>query len=227
MVIAQSAFRRSLPYRQFIPIMPPFSLAIVDANMLSAIGLQQILKRLVPMADIRLYSSFDALVQAGAADVKHCFVSSRVYFEHASFFREHHTRTIVMVAGDMHINGVMTLNVCQSEQQLVKSILSLHRMGHPTPHPAVADYMAHESMSPSHAEETVASAPLLLSAREIEVTRLLVKGYINKEVADALNISTTTVITHRKNIMEKLHARSLADLIIYMVMNGLIDLGEL
>jgi DNA-binding NarL/FixJ family response regulator len=61
----------------------------------------------------------------------------------------------------------------------------------------------------------------LLSAREVEVALLLCQGCINKEVADKLNISITTVITHRKNIMEKLGARSLADVIIYCVMNGI------
>ena len=55
----------------------------------------------------------------------------------------------------------------------------------------------------------------------------LSKGHINKEIADRLNISLTTAITHRKNIMEKLHARSLADIILYVVMNGLVDVGEL
>lgn len=41
-----------------------------------------------------------------------------------------------------------------------------------------------------------------LSAREIEVLRLVTKGLINKEIADKLHISLTTVISHRKNITE-------------------------
>ena len=61
----------------------------------------------------------------------------------------------------------------------------------------------------------------------MEVAILLAKGYINKEIADQLHISLTTVITHRKNIMDKLRARSLADIILYVVMNGLVDVGEL
>ena len=68
---------------------------------------------------------------------------------------------------------------------------------------------------------------LILSPREIEVAVLLSKGYINKEVADRLDISLATVISHRKNIMDKLHARSLADIIVYVVMNGLADVSEL
>ena len=43
-----------------------------------------------------------------------------------------------------------------------------------------------------------------LSVREIEVLILITKGLINKEIADKLNISLTTFISHRKNITEKL-----------------------
>jgi DNA-binding CsgD family transcriptional regulator len=78
-------------------------------------------------------------------------------------------------------------------------------------------------MPPSHPQKE----EQLLSPREIEVALLLSKGYINKEVAERLNISLTTAISHRKNIMDKLHARSLADIIVYVVMNGLADVSEL
>ena len=61
-----------------------------------------------------------------------------------------------------------------------------------------------------------------LSAREIEVLVLITKGLIN-EIADKLNISLTTVITHRKNIVEKLGIKSVSGLTIYAVMHGYID----
>lgn len=197
-----------------------FIIAVVDSNMLTCIGLQQMLKEIIPFADVRIFLTFEELVSAERCNIVHCFVSSRIYFEHTQYFRERHKRTIVMVAGDMLINGVITLNVCQNEHQLIKSILSLHTMGHPHQHPAVVLPAAPAAHPPMPA------APQL-SAREIEVARLLAKGHINKEVADALNISITTAITHRKNIMDKLHARSLADVIIYAVTNGIVELGEL
>ena len=62
-----------------------------------------------------------------------------------------------------------------------------------------------------------------LSAREIEVLILITKGLINKEIADKLNISLTTVISHRKNITEKLGIKSVSGLTIYAVMNGYIS----
>ena len=56
---------------------------------------------------------------------------------------------------------------------------------------------------------------------------LTVKGYINKEIADTLNISTATVIFHRRNIAEKLGTRSIGRMTIYAVMNGIVDMHEL
>ena len=66
-----------------------------------------------------------------------------------------------------------------------------------------------------------------LSDREIEVLSLIVQGFINKEIADRLNIGLTTVITHRKNIMEKLGVRSVSALTIYAVMNGYVDINRI
>ena len=63
----------------------------------------------------------------------------------------------------------------------------------------------------------------IVLASDIEVLVLITKGLINKEIADKLNISLTTVITHRKNITEKLGIKSVSGLTIYAVMNGYIE----
>ena len=67
----------------------------------------------------------------------------------------------------------------------------------------------------------------ILSNREIEVLSLVVQGFINKEIATKLNISLTTVITHRKNIMEKLGMKSVSALTIYAVMHGYVDISKI
>jgi len=67
----------------------------------------------------------------------------------------------------------------------------------------------------------------VLSDREIEVMSLIVQGLINKEVADRLNISLSTVITHRRNIMEKLGIRSVAALTIYAVTHDYVDINSI
>lgn len=66
----------------------------------------------------------------------------------------------------------------------------------------------------------------LLSAREKEILVCVAKGMQNKEIADRFNISTYTVITHRKNISRKTGIRSVAGLTVYALLNNLIDLNE-
>lgn len=61
-----------------------------------------------------------------------------------------------------------------------------------------------------------------LSQREIEVLCLIAKGHLNKEIADKLNISINTVLTHRKNITTKLGIKSVSGLSVYAMMNGYI-----
>ena len=57
----------------------------------------------------------------------------------------------------------------------------------------------------------------VLTMREREILKLLAEGKKSKEIAEALFISPHTVRRHRENIMEKLNARTLADLIKYAI----------
>lgn len=66
-----------------------------------------------------------------------------------------------------------------------------------------------------------------LSARETDVLQLIVKGITNKEVADKLNISLNTVLSHRKNITSKLGIKTVSGLTYYAIMNGLISADEI
>ena len=63
----------------------------------------------------------------------------------------------------------------------------------------------------------------LLTDREREILQLLAEGRANKEVATLLNISTYTVETHRKHILEKLNLHTPAELILYAVRKGIIS----
>ena len=63
----------------------------------------------------------------------------------------------------------------------------------------------------------------LLSRREKEIFRILASGKTNREIADLLYISISTVETHRTNIFQKLNLHSLAELILYAVRKGLVS----
>jgi len=62
----------------------------------------------------------------------------------------------------------------------------------------------------------------LLSDREREVLQLVAEGRTNKEVAGFLNVSLTTVETHRSHILQKLNLHSVGELILYAVRKGII-----
>ena len=179
-------------------------IAIVEPNTLTAIGLQGLLEKVIPHAVIRTFRSFAGLTDDTPDMYAHYFISSQIYFEHAAFFLERRPKTIVLTSGAALAlpAGIPALDICQDEKQLVKSILQLHRHGHPH----------------THAGETSS-----LSAREVEVLVLIAKGLLNKEIAEKLNISLTTVISHRKNIVEKLGIRSASGLAIYAVMQGYVE----
>ncbi len=66
----------------------------------------------------------------------------------------------------------------------------------------------------------------VLSDRERDVVVSIVNGMSNKEIADHLNISLNTVITHRRNIARKLQIHSAAGLTIYAIVNKLVDLSS-
>ena len=63
-----------------------------------------------------------------------------------------------------------------------------------------------------------------LTNRELEILKLIVKGYINKEIADMLNISLNTVLTHRKNIIGKTGIKTVSGLTFYSLRKGLITM---
>jgi len=61
-----------------------------------------------------------------------------------------------------------------------------------------------------------------LTAREIEVLRLIAQGYTNAEIAERLVISVKTVETHKAHIMDKLGRRSRVELVRYALEKGLL-----
>jgi DNA-binding NarL/FixJ family response regulator len=63
----------------------------------------------------------------------------------------------------------------------------------------------------------------LLTDREREILQLIAEGRTNKEVAGLLNVSLTTIETHRTHILQKLGLHSIPELILYAVRKGIIS----
>ena len=190
--------------------------AIVDSNMLSALGLKQILQHVIPIMTVETFTSFEEISASNPDRFFHYFVAMNIVLEHRSFFLDRCRKTIVLTTStdpSVQLSDFHCLCVNVSEEQLVRSLLMLEQHAH-----------AHGRNLPSMPR---ALESRILSSREIEVLSLVAQGYLNKEIADRLNISLTTVITHRKNIVEKLGMKSVSALTIYAVMHGYVDINKI
>lgn len=191
-------------------------IAVVDSNTLATMGLKQILQNVIPIMNVEVFGSMEELVEMGADNYFHYFVAINIVIENRNFFIERKNKTIVLTTSSEPANQLSefhSLCINLPEKDLVKSILVLVQHAH-----------AHGK---NHPPMPKALQTKILSDREIEVLSLIVQGYINKEVADKLNIGLTTVITHRKNIMDKLGMKSVSALTIYAVMQGYVDINKI
>jgi DNA-binding NarL/FixJ family response regulator len=86
--------------------------------------------------------------------------------------------------------------------------------------PKVAQMMLDGYLRPHESND---SDKCVLTPREREVIQLVAEGKTTKEVATALNLSVKTAETHRTNLMRKLDLHSVADLTLYAVRNGIVQ----
>lgn len=190
--------------------------AIVDPNTLAAVGLKQLLQNVMPIMTIDIYGSLAELEASHPDDYFHYFVAMNIVVENRPFFSQRRHKTIVLTLSldtMSQLSEFHSLCVNMPEQQVVRSLLMLQQHAH--------------SGGKNLPEMPHALRQKILSDREIEVMSLIVQGFINKEIADQLNISLTTVITHRKNIMDKLGMKSVSALTIYAVMHGYVDINKI
>ena len=190
-------------------------MVIIMENTLSAMALRTLLMDIANGMEVVVCDSLDSYTSAEGS-VPHFFVSSMTIFRNPDYFRQMMRRTIVVTEGNSSTfaqMGFRTLDATSSEQDIVRAMLQMHHMGHPHGHP--------------HPTATSADDSSELSQREREVLKLMIKGHINKEIADELHISLSTVIFHRNNICEKLNTRSIGRLTIYAVLNNIVSIAEI
>ncbi len=189
-------------------------MAIVDPNTLAVLGLKNILQEVMPIITVDTFGSFSELQANNPEEYVHYFVATNIVLENRQFFLERRRRTIVLT---MNVNAPMSdfHNLCINvpEKTLIRSILALQQGAHP--------HGKNMPPLPRILQEQI------LTDRELEVLSLIVQGFINKEIADKLCIGLSTVITHRKNIMDKLGVRSVSALTIYAVMHGYVDINKI
>lgn len=117
------------------------------------------------------------------------------------------------------INGIVTSEITNNElDDLLKAILKNH---------VYTDQKIKKVLA--FDEKAVfknTCAELNISEREVEIIKLIAEGFINKEIADRLFLSTHTVNTHRKNIMAKLGVSNASGVVLFAVKERLVSPKE-
>lgn len=181
-------------------------IAILLPDTLQAVGLECILNEYFSPLTISRFTNYPDFTQKSAEMADFYFTNANYFLLHIDFFLPRRAKTIVLMQHTMDAlphSGAMNLIAeevpLETLIEQIESFLSL------------AD-------ANSHSENNKG-----LSVREVNVLRLVVSGYTNKEIADQLSISLNTVLTHRKNITAKLGIKTVSGLTFYAIMNGYIS----
>ena len=108
-----------------------------------------------------------------------------------------------------------------STQELIKAINDINQ-GQSSLHPTITRKLMSEINQPSELKPT--EEPL--SGREVEVLKLVARGFSNKQVAEMLTVSDGTVRIHVSNILNKLHLASRTQATLYALREGLASLDS-
>lgn len=177
--------------------MKNLSVSIIHDNILVSTGLYKILNDIF---DIKPYC-FNTVTPSLSLDgYDLCIVDCDIYALNANFFiPQKHKCLLVTQKENIDTEKNNFISQYWNEERIIQTISkNITRL---------------DEIKSSHTE---------LSRREIEVLKLIVKGCLNKEIADTLHISINTVLTHRKNITSKLGIKSVSGLSVYAMMNALI-----
>ena len=189
--------------------------AIINRNTLTSISLRGMLWEIYDHVEVHIYRTLDDMIRDSNRHFVHFFVSTDILFSHADEFETLKDQTTVLAEGSnlaIENAGFKVLDCTRKEKEIKSRLMEIE-----------LERRWYRSDGATQGQKIADS----LSAREKEVLILIVKGMINKEIAEKLSISTPTVIFHRNNICDKLQTRSIGKLTVYAVLTGLIDISEI
>ena len=179
-------------------------IAIIAANSLQSIGIYYLLLDYFSPVNVKIFNTFPSFNNTGNDSFDFYITTAETYVLYEDFFLPRKIKTIVLTEK-------------QELQGAVTNFLTTN-----APQEDIIDQQKQILISESN---TQVDACKELSSRETDVLQLVVKGITNKEIAERLNISLNTVLSHRKNITSKLGIKTVSGLTFYAIMNGVIS-GE-
>jgi len=177
--------------------------AVFCSDTLRAMGIQNILSSYFSPIEIANFEELP-LNFKDLTSFDYFIVENKVFCESLDFFIPRRQSTLILTDGTKGISSNTLPSFCSIEEII-----------------SILDDFFHTSKESKKGEDKQ------LSSREIEVLKLVVKGNINKEIADILSISFNTVLTHRKNISSKLGIKSVTGLTFYAYMNGYVSSDDI
>ena len=189
------------------------AIAVITPNILIGLGLRTILEKVGPPGEIAVFDSFTEFIASGPERYFHYFAAMQVFMRHPPSSWKTVTRRSCWAKGIRPSRPNAPDRYLRRRRRLVHDLLCLRS----------------EAPRPDHAlpRQNGAPAANLLSVRETEVLTLIAQGLLNKQIADRLQIGLTTVISHRRNIMQKLGVQSVAALVICAVSMGYVDESDI
>ncbi len=189
--------------------------AIIDKNTLTSMALRNMLLEIYYGIEVLTYNDMEAYIRDSDRHFLHFFVSSETLFSEMDEFITLKQQTTVLSLGQNRQFESIGFNILD---------LSL-------PEESIRSRLTHLQLFSIYEEQSDLKVRSRnggdLSRREKEVLTLIVKGFINKEIAEHLKISLATVIFHRNNICEKLQTRSIGKLTVFAVLSGIVDINEI
>ena len=173
-------------------------IAIILSDTLRSIGLQSLLTDYFPPVEVCYFPNFEMLSSTGSDTYDYYFTDSDILVLNADFF-------LLIDSTEEHgaLSSTNRITLRSSQETIIEQLQQL--------------------FTSDSSGNTTTENNKDLSSREVDVLQLIVKGITNKEIADKLNISLNTVLTHRKNITAKLGIKTVSGLTFYAIMNGIIS----
>ena len=182
-------------------------IALILKDTLRSCGLQSLLVDYFQPVEITPFSTLESLQANGMESFDYYFTDAEQFSQGADYFLPRRSKTVIVVhhhASAHNSNALQCLATDLTPEQLIEQLQQIFEA----------------------APQQEFEGSKELSTREIDVLQLVAKGITNKEIADKLNISLNTVLTHRKNITTKLGIKTVSGLTFYAIMNGFLSGDE-
>ena len=198
-------------------------IAIILSDTLRSIGLQSLLTDYFPPVEVCYFPNFEMLSSTGSDTYDYYFTDSDTLVLNADFFLPRRNKTALLIDSTEEHGALSSTNritLRSSQETIIEQLQQL--------------------FTSDSSGNTTTENNKDLSSREVDVLQLIVKGITNKEIADKLNISLNTVLTHRKNITDftvssvsefaegvtycvPVGIKTVSGLTFYAIMNGIIS----